>query len=115
MSEMVERHCQVARHMASKLSSEEGVRILNDVVLNQLIVEFGSSDADAEKRKEMTNAVIDSAVDSGELFVGGARWRDAWVMRVSVISSETTVEDGDIATRTILAAWKRVHESNLGH
>ncbi len=50
VSEMVERNCQVARRIASKLSSEEGVRILNDVVLNQLIVEFGSSDAGAEKR-----------------------------------------------------------------
>ncbi len=65
--------------------------------------------------KELTQAVIDAAVESGELFVGGARWRDAWVMRVSVISSETTIEDGDIATGTILAAWKRVRESNLGH
>lgn len=115
VSEMVERNCQVARRIASKLSSEEGVRILNDVVLNQVIVEFGSSDAGAEKRKEMTQAVIDSAVDSGELFVGGARWRDAWVMRVSVISNETTIEDGDIAAGAILAAWKRVRESNLGH
>ena len=115
VSEMVERHCQVARRIASKLSSEEGVRILNDVVLNQLIVEFGSSDAGAEKRKELTQAVIDAAVESGELFVGGARWRDARVMRISVISNETTIEDGDIATGTILAAWKRVRESNLGH
>lgn len=115
VSEMVERHCQVARHMASKLSSEEAVRILNDVVLNQVIVEFGSPDAGAEKRKALTQAVIDAAVESGELFVGGARWRDAWVMRVSVISNETTIEDGDIATDTILAAWKRIRESNLGH
>jgi hypothetical protein len=36
-------------------------------------------------------------------------------MRISVISSETTIEDGDIATGAILAAWKRVRESNLGH
>jgi glutamate/tyrosine decarboxylase-like PLP-dependent enzyme len=115
VSEMVERNCQVARRIASKLSSEEGVRILNDVVLNQVIVEFGSSDAGAEKRKELTQAVIDAAVESGELFVGGARWRDAWVMRVSVISNKTTIEDGDIAAGAILAAWKRVRESNLGH
>ena len=114
VSEMVERHCEVARHMASKFSSEEGVRILNDVVLNQVVVEFGSSDAGAKRRKALTQAVIDAAIESGQLFVGGARWRDAWVMRVSVISSETTIEDGDIATGAILAAWKRVRESNLG-
>lgn len=115
VSDMVERHCQIARRIASKLSSEDGICILNDVVLNQVIVEFGPSDAGAEKRKELTQAVIDAAVESGELFVGGARWRDAWVMRVSVISHETTVEDGDIAADVILSAWKRVREGNLGH
>ena len=41
VSEMVGRHCVVAKHMASRLSSEEGVHVLNDVVLNQVIVEFG--------------------------------------------------------------------------
>ncbi len=114
VSEMVERHCAVARRMASKLAEEEGVRILNDVVLNQVIVEFGPSDAGVEERKALTQAVIDAAVESGELFVGGAIWRGAWVMRISVISHETTIEDGDIATDTILAAWRRVQEGGLG-
>ncbi|MGI9383225.1 MAG: pyridoxal phosphate-dependent decarboxylase family protein [Methyloligellaceae bacterium] len=114
VSDMVERHCQIAQRMAAKLSSEAGVRILNDVVLNQVIVEFGPADASTERRKALTQAVIDAALESGDLFVGGARWRDLWVMRVSVISSETTIEDGDAATETILAAWKRVRESALG-
>ena len=105
----------VRHRIASKLSSEEGVRILNDVVLNQVIVEFGSSEVGSEKRKELTQAVIDAAVEGGDMFVGGARWREAWVMRISVISYETTIEDCDTATDTILAAWKRVRESNLGH
>ena len=90
------------------------MRVLNDVVLNQVIVEFGPSDAGAEKRKALTQAVIGAAVESGDLYVGGARWRGAWVMRVSVISSETTIEDGDRAAGTILAAWKRVRDSDLG-
>ncbi len=100
--------------MAARLSSEEGVRILNDVVLNQAVVEFGSSDAGAEKRKALTQAVIEAAVESGQLFVGGARWRDAWAMRVSVIASETKIADGEIAAGAILAAWQRVRESSLG-
>ena len=83
-------------------------------MLNQVIVEFGSIDSGAEERKVQTQAVIDAAVESGKLFVGGARWRDAWVMRISVISHETTIEDGDHAARTILAAWNRVRQSDLG-
>ena len=114
VTEMVERHCKVAQRIASKLSSEEGVRVLNEVVLNQVIVEFGSRDAAPEQRKALTQAVIDAAVASGELFVGGGRWRDAWVMRISVISNDTTIADGDIAADTILAAWKGVRDGNRG-
>ena len=111
---MVGRHCQVARHMALQLSSEEGVNVLNDVVLNQIIVEFGGPDTDAETRKNDTQAVIDAAVASGTLFVGGAKWRDRWVMRISVISYMTTTEDGSKAADTIIAAWKQVRHSGKG-
>ena len=113
VSEMVGRNCAVARHMASRLSSEKGVKVLNDVVLNQIIVEFGWSHDDTDTRKARTQAVIDAAVDGGRLFVGGARWRDSWVMRLSVISHLTTIEDGDIAIEAILKAWKHTREQEF--
>jgi glutamate/tyrosine decarboxylase-like PLP-dependent enzyme len=99
--------------MASRLSSEEGVHVLNDVVLNQVIVEFGWPDADAETRKTYTQAVIDAALESGSLFVAGARWRDIWVMRISVMSYLTTIEDGNIAVDAIVKAWKKVRSQEL--
>ena len=113
VSEMVGRHCVVAKHMASRLSSEEGVHVLNDVVLNQVIVEFGWPDADAEARKTYTQAVIDAALESGSFFVAGARWRDIWVMRISVMSYLTTIEDGNIAVDAIVEAWKKVRSQEL--
>ncbi len=105
VSEMVGRHCAVARRIAARLAVHEGVEVLNEVVLNQVIVEFGLPGDGAEARKVATQKVIQLAVASGQLFVGGARWRDRWVMRISVISQETTVEDGDIAVDVILSAW----------
>lgn len=105
--EMVGRHCAVAKHMAERLSAEPGVRVLNSVDLNQVIVEFGKDEADLDRCKLQTQSVIDEAVSSGRLFVGGARWRDRWVMRISVISFPTTIDDGDIAVDAILEAWRR--------
>ena len=113
VSEMVGRNCAVARHIASRLSSEKGVKVLNDVVLSQIIVEFGWSHDDTDTRKARTQAVIDAAVDGGRLFVGGAQWRDSWVMRLSVISHLTTIEDGDIAIDAILEAWKHIREQEF--
>jgi hypothetical protein len=87
--------------MAARLAGEPGVDILNDVELNQVIVRFGDSDA-------LTQAVIDRVQADGTCFVGGARWRDRWVMRISVISWPTSDADGDVSADAIAAAWRRI-------
>jgi glutamate/tyrosine decarboxylase-like PLP-dependent enzyme len=98
---MVERHCALARRFAERLRTEPGIRVLNDVVLNQIIVDFGA-DSDA------TKAVIAQVQQDSVLFAGGAQWRGSWVMRLSVISAPTTEADIDMSADAIIAAWRKV-------
>ena len=44
IAEIVRRNCALARRMADRLSQEPGVTILNDVVLNQVLVQFKDDD-----------------------------------------------------------------------
>lgn len=106
IAELVERHCRLARRFADRLAAEAGVQVLNDVVLNQVIVNFGSGDA--KSRKAATEAVIARVQKDGTCFVGGAQWRDDWVMRISVISAPTTEADVDASAEAIIAAWRAV-------
>ena len=106
VAELVERHCALARRMAEKLSVEPGVRVLNDVVLNQVIVNFGEGDAEA--RKAATEAVIAQVQADGTCFVGGAAWHGDWVMRISVTSEAITEADAETSVEAILAAWRVV-------
>lgn len=103
---MVERHCRLARRFADRLRAEPGIRILNDVVLNQVAVNFGTGDAAA--RKVATEAVIARVQHDGACFVGGAQWRDDWIMRLSVISGPTTQADVDMSAEAIVSAWRAV-------
>jgi glutamate/tyrosine decarboxylase-like PLP-dependent enzyme len=107
ISAMIERHCDLAAHIGRRLAAEPGVYVLNDVVLNQVVVRFGSSeiDADADRMTEATIALIQS---NGECFVGGARWRDRWVMRLSLISVPMNGTEIDRAADAICAAWRNV-------
>ena len=41
---MVERCCAHARAFAEALGAVDGIEVLNDVVLNQVLVRFGDSD-----------------------------------------------------------------------
>lgn len=104
---MVERHCRLARLMADRLGGLAGVAVLNDVVLNQLVVRFGT-DASADEGDRLTLATIARVQADGRCYVGGAQWQGRWVMRVSVIGFDT--EEGDVlqAADAMAAAWQAV-------
>jgi glutamate/tyrosine decarboxylase-like PLP-dependent enzyme len=102
LADMIERCCRLARRMADGLMRGPGVRILNEVTLNQVLVRFeppGGGDADA-----FTRAVIARVQQDGTAWLGGSRWRDQEVMRISVSNWSTTEADADRSTDAILAA-----------
>jgi glutamate/tyrosine decarboxylase-like PLP-dependent enzyme len=109
MAQMVERHCQLARHIAARIAREPGAALLNEVVLNQAVLRFGTHAA-PEEGDRLTREVIARVQDEGHCFVGGAEWRGRWVMRLSVISAATTEADALRAADAIAAAWRAVRD-----
>lgn len=112
ISAMVAEHCRLASHMAETLSREPGIFVLNDVILNQVIVRFGSRDADETADRQTLDTIRRIQAD-GTCFAGGARWRDSSVMRLSVISAPTTEADINRSCAAITAAWRAVSGSNV--
>lgn len=108
---MVEGHCRLAARMAHRLAAGPGVEVIGAPVLNQFLVRFGAASAGTDSDR-LTAATIARIQADGVCFVGGARWRDRWVMRVSVISAPTTEADIDRACDAILAAWQAVRQGN---
>ncbi|HSC64768.1 MAG TPA: aminotransferase class V-fold PLP-dependent enzyme [Caldimonas sp.] len=104
VAEMVENHCTLARQFAELLAKEPGMRVLNTVSLNQVIVSFG--EGDASSRRAATEAVIARIQKGGVCFAAGAEWRGDWVMRLSVTSGATTARDIEISAAAITAAWR---------
>lgn len=86
IEDLVDRCCARARQMAEILAREDGVRILNDVVLNQVLVRFGDDD-------ELTRAVITGVQRDGTCWLGGTTWHGMAAMRISVSNWATTEDD----------------------
>ncbi|AFL53396.1 glutamate/tyrosine decarboxylase-like PLP-dependent enzyme [Sinorhizobium fredii] len=107
---MIERHCRIARQMADRLRGEEGIAILNEVVLNQFMVRFGAGRAD-EEADRLTQRTVERLQADGVCFAGGANWRGRKVMRVSVISWLTDDSAGEMAADAIVAAWRAVSDT----
>jgi glutamate/tyrosine decarboxylase-like PLP-dependent enzyme len=110
---MVERHCRLARRIASGLAAEPGLRVPNEVVLNQVIVRFGT-DEPREVGDHLTRETIQYIQADGTCFMGGAVWRGQWVMRVSVTSGLTTDEDADRTIDAVCRAWRTVRAEYTG-
>lgn len=104
IAEMVERDCAVAAHMGARLAAEPGVALVAPVTLNQFMVRFGDG-ADADR---LTQAVIEQVQEDAVAFLGGALWREQWVMRCSVSSIATTMAEADTTVDAIIDAWRRV-------
>jgi glutamate/tyrosine decarboxylase-like PLP-dependent enzyme len=101
VADLVERCCRLARRFADRLRKEPNLRILNDVVLNQVLVrvEPPGGDGDAATR-EAIRLVQEERV----CWLGGTRWHDLDAMRISVSNWSTTEEDVDRSVESILRA-----------
>ena len=103
---IIRRNCQLARRMAERLSSTPGVKILNAVVLNQVLVHFGND--------ETTRQVIAAVQAEGTCWAGGAFWQGKQAMRISVSNWSTTEEDIDRSAAAMLKAFSQVLSSAAG-
>jgi glutamate/tyrosine decarboxylase-like PLP-dependent enzyme len=93
LADMIERACRQARRFAEGLEAG-GCRVLNEVVLNQVLVTFGDA--------ATTERVIADLQADGTCWCGGTVWQGQTAMRISVSSWATTEEDVERCLETML-------------
>jgi glutamate/tyrosine decarboxylase-like PLP-dependent enzyme len=99
LAEVVERTCAHARRFEAGLRNA-GYQVLNDVVINQVLVSFGSA--------ETTKEVMRSVQEDGTCWCGGTVWQGTTAMRISVSSWATTEEDVEKSLAVILRIARQV-------
>lgn len=93
LADLVERTCVHAARFAEGLSAA-GHKVLNDVVINQVLVSFGDD--------ETTRKVIAAIQADGTCWCGGTVWQGQAAMRISVSSWATTAADVERSLAAIL-------------
>jgi glutamate/tyrosine decarboxylase-like PLP-dependent enzyme len=109
---LVERCCDLARRMAERVAAGTGVRILNDVVLNQVLVRFDAPDGGPAAGDARTRAIIAAVQRDGTMWAGGTRWHGLDAMRISVSAWNTTEADIDRSADAILRAASAIAGSD---
>jgi len=114
VADLIERNCRFARRMADELRRGEGVGILNDVVLNQVLVRFSpASGATEAEIDEHTREVIAAVQRDGTCWLGGTVWHGLAAMRISVSNWMTTEADIDVSAEAILRCRAVVAEARV--
>jgi glutamate/tyrosine decarboxylase-like PLP-dependent enzyme len=105
---MIDHCCSLARRMADRLRGNEGVTILNEVVLNQVLVRFSPAGSAAgvgakpdAASDDFTRRVIAAVQADGTCWLGGTTWHGMAAMRVSVSNWSTSETDVDVSAEAI--------------
>ena len=96
IADLVDRSCALARRFADGLCAIDGVTIVNDVVLNQVLIRVGDQDT--------TSRIERWVQDEGTLWLGSTTWRGERLLRVSVLNWSTTQADVDRCVEAIARA-----------
>ncbi len=94
--ELVERCCRLARRLADRLDAIDGVEVVNDVVLNQVLVRVG--DAATSERVERR------VQESRRCWLGATTWRGERLLRISISNWSTGERDVDVGADEIARA-----------
>ncbi len=91
--DLIEKHCYYASLFANALS-DAGFTVLNDVILNQVLVSFGS--------RERTLAIVQDIQSAGVCWCGPTVWKGTTAMRISVSSWATSEADIEASIESIV-------------
>jgi glutamate/tyrosine decarboxylase-like PLP-dependent enzyme len=92
---LIEKNCRQAARFAQGLG-DAGFEILNEVVLNQVLVSFGSD--------EETARVIEAIQADGTCWCGGTVWQGRAALRLSVSSWATGDDDVEVSLEAMIRA-----------
>ena len=93
VADLIEDNCRMATRFAEKLQ-QAGFEIVNEVMLNQVLVSFGTP--------EHTLAVIKRIQEDATCWCGSTVWQGRTAMRISVSSWTTTEEDVDRSVEAMI-------------
>ncbi|HXH83391.1 MAG TPA: aminotransferase class V-fold PLP-dependent enzyme [Candidatus Tectomicrobia bacterium] len=93
VADLVDRSCELACRFAERLDALDGVEVVNEVVLNQVLFRVGDAD--------LTDRLERAIQEDGTCWLGGTKWRGERLLRIAVSNWSTGPGDVDRVVATI--------------
>jgi glutamate/tyrosine decarboxylase-like PLP-dependent enzyme len=115
IADLIERTCDHAHALVTRIGSLEGAEVVWEPQINQGLVRFLAPSQDPRKDASesdsdaFTDRIMAEILASGEAFFTGTTWRGRRAMRVSVCNWQTSTQDVD---RVVACVDKILHAAN---
>jgi len=109
VQELVERCCSFARQMAQALQKHPQVRVLNEVVLNQVLVRFVPLKGYPRDEAAFIDQVVAGVQSEGTCWLGSTQWHGQRAARISICNWSTSAHDIDRSAAAILGVIDRLN------
>lgn len=109
VADVVTRCHENAVRLAEALGADPAIRIANQVVYNQVLIDVRPDAHVVHDAERLVRAVLDEIVADGTCVLGGTRWHGKPMLRASIANHTTTARDIDLAAEAITRAVHRVH------
>ncbi|MBW3670077.1 MAG: aminotransferase class V-fold PLP-dependent enzyme [Acidobacteria bacterium] len=106
VAELIERGCRQATAIARKLEEVEGISVLNDVVLNQVLVDF--QPPPGLDHDPFIARLIGEIQEEGTLWLSGTQWLGRSAMRISISNWSTSDEDIERSAEAITRCYRKL-------
>ena len=97
--DLVEGSCDAAARFAERIAEVDGVELVNEVVLNQVLFRFESD--------QHTDEVVERIQRDGRIWIGGTTWQGRRAIRFSVSNWQTGDDEIDLAFETFADVFSR--------
>jgi glutamate/tyrosine decarboxylase-like PLP-dependent enzyme len=105
VAELVRGHCACAALVAARCRPINGIEVLNQVCLNQVVLAFHGNE-DECSADVLTQQMADALNATRRFFVRTAEWKGRRVLRISIIAADTDRAIAEELADTIETTWR---------
>lgn len=99
--QLVERHCELARHLARRVDDSPDLERLAEVPLNIVCFRFNSHDLEEEHLDEINRQIGESLLEDGRVFAGTTSYGGRVALRPAISNWMTTESDVDFFVEVV--------------
>jgi glutamate/tyrosine decarboxylase-like PLP-dependent enzyme len=94
-TEMVNRHLDLAQHLAARIDAAEDLELLTDVVLNIVCFRYHPPGEPTDRLDEINGRLAEAIIRDGRIYVGGTVYGGKRALRPAIVNWRTAERDID--------------------